>query len=81
MSFARKLSNKNGKYLLDTVTKAALDAFKTVIKKVAYKAAQKTGEFIRNKITDKIVKPKAVPQVNSGNLKNSYFTRKKEKKC
>ena len=49
LSFARKLSNKYGKHLLDT----AVDALKTASKKLAEAA----GEFIRNEITDKIVKP------------------------
>ena len=46
--FARNLSNKHGKQLLDTATKIGLDVLKTVSKKVIYKAAEGTGEFIRN---------------------------------
>ena len=68
LSFGRNLSNKYGKNLLDTVTKTELDAFKPVIKKVAHKAAQKTEEFIGNKIAVKIVKPKPVNPMNSRNV-------------
>ena len=41
---------------LDTATKARLDVLKPATKKVAHKAAEATGEFIGNKITEKIVK-------------------------
>ena len=47
--FARNLSKKFGKQSLDTATKTGL---KTPFKKVVHKAAEATGEFIRNKITD-----------------------------
>ena len=43
--------------------KTELYALKTVTKKVAHRAAEATGEFIRNKIFSKIVKPKPVPDV------------------
>ena len=60
LPFARNVSNKYGKLLLDTVTKTGLDALRTTSKKVAHKAAEATGEFIENKIADKTVKPKPV---------------------
>ena len=41
---------------------------KTASKKVVNKAAEATGEFTGNKITDKIVKPKPVLDVNSRNV-------------
>ena len=56
MSFARNVSNKYGKELLDT----GIDALKTVSKGVVHKAAETTGEFIENKIADKTVKEKPV---------------------
>ena len=59
LSFARKLSNKYVKELLDNAAKTGLDALKPASKKVIHKAAEPTGEFIRNKIADKIVKPEA----------------------
>ena len=49
--FARYLSNKNGKRLLDT----GIDALKTASKKVVRKVAEATSEFIENKIADKIM--------------------------
>ena len=58
MSYARNLSNKYGKQLLDTATKPGLDALKTASKNVAHKAAEVTGEFIGNRIADKTVKLK-----------------------
>ena len=56
MSFARTLSNKYRKHLMDTATITGLDALKIASKKVAQKAAEATGEFIGNKIADKIMK-------------------------
>ena len=50
LSFVRKYK----KQLLDT----GVDALKTASKKVVYKAAKTTGEFIGNKIAEKIVKAK-----------------------
>ena len=68
MFFARNLSNKYGKQLLDTATKTGLDALKTASKKLVHKAAEATGEFIGNKIADKITKPKPVPDENFGDV-------------
>ena len=47
-------TRKYRKQLLDT----GLDTLKTASKKVVLKATEATGEFIENKIFDKIVKPK-----------------------
>ena len=52
-------------YLTNTATKTGLAARKTAFKKV--KTAKATGEFIGNKIANKIVKPKPVPDQNSIN--------------
>ena len=49
---------------MDTATKTGLDAAKTGSKKVVHKIAEATGELIGNKITNKIVKPKPVPDEN-----------------
>ena len=46
---------------MDTATKTELYALKTVTMKIAHKAAEATGEFIGNNITNKIVKTKSVP--------------------
>ena len=58
-SFAKFLSKKYGKQLLDTAAKTRLNDLKIVPKKVVHKAVEATGEFIGNKIADKIVKTKA----------------------
>ena len=50
------------KELLDTATKTRLDALKTASK--VYKAAETIGEFIGNKIIEKIVKPRPVSDEN-----------------
>ena len=50
---------------MDTTTKTAPDALKSVSKKAVHKAAEATGEFIGNKIADKIIKPKAAYNENS----------------
>ena len=42
--------------LLDT----GLGALKTASKKIVQKATEATGEFLKNKIADKIVKPKHI---------------------
>ena len=55
LSFARKY-----KKLLDT----GLDSLKTASEKVVYK----TGEFLGNKITVKILKPEHVIDENPGNV-------------
>ena len=55
------LSNKNGRKLLNTVTKTELDALKAVPIKIAHKADESIEEFIRNKIGNKTVKLGPVP--------------------
>ena len=57
LSVVRNLCNKYRKQLLDTAAKTGLDALKTASQKVVHKAAEATGDFIGNKIVDKIVKP------------------------
>ena len=51
MSFAKNISNKYGKKLLDTATKTELDASKTASKKVVHKTTE-AGELIGNKIAE-----------------------------
>ena len=69
LSFARNLSSKYGKKLLDTATKTGLDAAKIASKKVAHKTAEAIGEFVRNKIAERIEKPKTVCDENARNVK------------
>ena len=45
---------------MDTAIETELDALKATSKKVVHKAAEAAGEFIRNKIADKIVKSEPV---------------------
>ena len=56
LSFARNLSNTYRKKLLDVATKTGINALKTASKKIIHKAAEATGEFLGNKIAEKIVK-------------------------
>ena len=43
-----------GKKIMDTVTKAGLDAAKNTSKRVVQKTAEATGDLIENKAADKI---------------------------
>ena len=54
MSFARSISNKYGKKLVDTAKKSATDAIKTASKRAIQKTAEATGDLVGNKIADKI---------------------------
>ena len=54
MSFARSMSNKYGKKLVDTAKTSATDAIKTASKKAIQKTAEETGDLVGNKIADKI---------------------------
>ena len=50
MSFAKSMSNKYGKKLVDTAKKSATDAIKTTSKRAMQKTAEATGDLIGNKI-------------------------------
>ena len=54
MSFARSMSNKYGKKVVDTAKKIATDPIKTVSKRAIQKTAEATGDLVDNKIADKI---------------------------
>ena len=54
MSFARSMSNKYGKKLLDTAKISATDAAKTASKRAIQKTVQATGDLVGNKTADKI---------------------------
>ena len=62
--FSKSLFNKYEKKLLDTATTTGLDAAKPASKKGVHKTALGTEELIRNKIVEKIMKPKPVPDEN-----------------
>ena len=68
LSFWRNLSNKYGRQLLDAASKTRLDALKTATQKIAHKAVEVIRKFMENEISNKIVKPKPGPDVNSGNV-------------
>ena len=79
LSSARNLPNKHGKQLLDIDAKAGLDLIKSASKIVVHKAAEKTGEFIGNKIAEKIVKPKSVSDENLRNIEEMIIPPQKRK--
>ena len=54
MSFARSMSNKSGKKLVNAAKKSATDAMKTASKRAIQKTAEATGDLVGNKIADKI---------------------------
>ena len=54
MSFARKFGDKDSRKLIDTATKTRIDAEKTASERNVQKTAEATGDFIGNKIADKI---------------------------
>ena len=54
MSFARSMSNKYGKKLVDAAKKSATDAMKTASKRAIQKTAKATGDLVGKKISDKI---------------------------
>ena len=72
MSFTRNLSKKYGKKII-----AWLDAPKIASKKVAHKVAETTSEFIGNKIINKTVRPKPLPDENSMNAEEIIILLKK----
>ena len=51
---AKNLSNKYSQKLLDTAKKSTTDSIKSASKRPIQKTAQATGDFIGNKIADKI---------------------------
>ena len=56
MSFARSMSNKFGKKLVDTAKNSATDAVKTASKRAIQKTVEATSDLIGNKIADKITR-------------------------
>ena len=69
MSFARSMSYKCGKKLVDTAKKSATDAIKTASKRAIQKTAEVTGDLVGNKIVDKITSvfkksPKKLPTID-----------------
>ena len=54
----KSLSNKHGQKVLDSTKKSTTDAIKTASKIAIQKTAEATGDFISNKIPDKIKRKK-----------------------
>ena len=72
MSFARSMSNKYGKKLVDTAKKSATDAIKAASKRAIQKTTEATGDLIGNKIADKITSiSKKKPNNNNVELPTS----------
>ena len=79
LSFTKKFGNKYGKKLMDTATKAGIDAAKSTSRKIVQKTAEATGYLFGNKIADKITsigKPKE-KETKKKKGRNLYSTRKK----
>ena len=53
MPFARSMSNKYGKKLVDTANKSSTNAIKTASKRAIQKTVEVTGDSVGNKIADK----------------------------
>ena len=85
MSFARSMSNKYGKKLVDTAKKSATDAIKTTSKRAIQRTAEATGDLIGNKIADKITSASKKKSNNDNNNDDvELATHKKryhQKKC
>ena len=62
---------------MHTATKSVLDALKTASKKVVHIIAEAIKEFIGNKISDNIVKPKSLSAMNSRNVEETDIPPKK----
>ena len=89
MSFARSMSNKYGKRLVDKAAKSATDATKTASKRAIQKTAEATGDLVGNKIADKITSvskksTKKLPTIDedaelSTHKKDTYHQKKDRK--
>ena len=78
LSFAKSLSNKYGKKLLDNTKKSTIDAIKTASKRAIQKTAEATGDLIGNKIADKITSvSKKSSNINNNNDNAELTTHKK----
>ena len=78
ISFARSMSNRYWKKLLDTAKKSAADAIKTASKRTIQKTAEATGDLIGNKTADKITSISKKPSNISNNDDVELTTHKKD---
>ena len=77
ISFARSMSNRYWKKLLDTAKKSATDAIKIASKRTIQKTAEATGDLIGNKTADKIASISKKPSNISNNDDVELTTHKK----
>ena len=79
MPFAKSLSNKYGKKLLNNTKKSTIDPIKTASKRAIQKTAEATGDLIGNKIADKTtsVSKKSSNNNNNNNDDVELITHKK----
>ena len=69
------MSNKYSQKLVDTHKKSATDVIKTASKRAIQKTAEATGDFVGNKIADKIT-AKSSPNLVTSALKKNYTMKK-----
>ena len=81
MSFARSMSNKYGKKLVDTTKKSAADAIKTASKRAIQKTAEAAGDLIGNKIADKITSVSKKKSKNHNNDDDNVKLAIHKKRC
>ena len=80
MSFAKSLSNKYGKKLLNNTKKSTIDPIKTASNRAIQKTAEATGDLIGNKIADKTtsVSKKSSSNNNNDDENSELTTHKKD---
>ena len=78
MSFAKKCGNKHGKELMDTATKAGIDAAKTTSKRIVQNTAEGTGDLIGNKIADKITSIGKTKEKETKKIEEIYIPTEKK---
>ena len=79
LSFAKSLSNKYGKKLIDNTKKSRIEAIKTASKRAIQKTAEATGGIIGHKIANKITSVSKKSSNNNNNDDNIELTTRKER--
>ena len=77
---ARNISIKYRKNLFDTAAKTGLEAVKNASKQLIHKIAEATGKFRGDKNTEKIMKLKPMPDINSRNIRDIVTPPEKRRK-
>ena len=73
LSFARTLCNKYRKKIIGYCYRNRTRCYKSVSKKVFYKTSEATEELIGNRIAEKSVRPKPVPEINLRSFKDIFI--------